>query len=100
VNGADAWLSARLDETPGELADRALEFLAAAPDQPLPDRLAEAGRLALARATEGGTGRGVALDLVAADALVTLALAAQVESAPSDLARFARRLRQSSENGA
>jgi hypothetical protein len=49
---------------------------------------------------EGGTGRGVALDLLAADALVTLALAAQVESAPSDLARFARRLRQSSENGA
>jgi hypothetical protein len=100
VNDPDAWLSARLDETPGELAERALEFLAATPAQPLPERLAEAGRLALARAMEGGTGRGGALDLLAADALVTLALAAQVESAPGDLAGFARRLRQLSENGA
>ncbi|MGE0555883.1 MAG: hypothetical protein AB7R55_20830 [Gemmatimonadales bacterium] len=90
----DRWLGDRLAETPEELAERTREFLAAAGAGPLPERLAAAGRLALARATERSAGRGGALDLLAADALVTLALAAQVETDPAELEALAARLRR------
>jgi hypothetical protein len=48
---------------------------------------------ALEAAIHQGADRTVALDLLAADALVTLALLAQAESTPADLGAFAGQLR-------
>lgn len=93
----ESWLESRLLESPAVLAGRTREFLAAAPPGTLPERLAHASRLALTRAVEGSPDRGAALDLLAADALVTLALAAQVEAEPAGLAEFASRLRRGQE---
>jgi hypothetical protein len=89
------WCEARLAETPPELAVRVREFIAVAPRSRLPDRLAHAARRALARAAAGGNDRDAALDLLAADGLVTLALAAQVEVDVGGLEGFAARLRWS-----
>ncbi len=55
--------------------------------------LGQAGMAALEAAIRQGADRTVALDLLAADALVTLALLAQAESAPADLGAFAGQLR-------
>jgi hypothetical protein len=61
---------------------------------PAPEALAESGRRALDRVL-GRTGdRSVALDLLAADALVTLALLAQAQQAPERLGVFAAALLQ------
>jgi hypothetical protein len=57
-----------------------------------PDALAGAGAVALAKAIDQAGDRRSALDLLAADALVTLALAAQVEQDPGALERFASSL--------
>jgi len=51
--------------------------------------LAAAARAALDQALASSGGRAVALDLLAADALVTLALLAQAEQAPQRLDGFA-----------
>jgi hypothetical protein len=51
--------------------------------------LAESGRQALNRVLTRGGDRSVALDLLAADALVTLALLAQAETSPERLDDFA-----------
>jgi hypothetical protein len=66
------------------------ERLAAVPgDLPLPDSLAAAGRRALDRVLDHPGDRSVALDLLAADALVTLALLAQAQTSPEQLGAFA-----------
>lgn len=94
----ESWLADRLDEGPVELAARARDILRMVRgDRPLPERLGQASRVALDRAMEGGRDRRAALDLLAADTLVTLALAAQVDLDPAGLAEFARRLRRASE---
>jgi hypothetical protein len=90
----ESWLEARLEESPADLAARTREFIGRAGGGPLPDRLARASRLALARAVGHPHDRAAALDLLAADALVTLALAAQVEADPEGVAAFAGRLRR------
>jgi hypothetical protein len=96
----ESWLEARLDESPAELAARTRDFIARATPARLPDRLAEASRLALARAVGRPHERAAALDLLVADALVTLALAAQVEVEPDEVAAFASRLRRLPESEA
>ncbi len=53
------------------------------------DALARAGQAALERVLAHPGDRSVALDLLAADALVTLALLAQAKQAPQRLGRFA-----------
>jgi hypothetical protein len=59
------------------------------------DVLARASRHALRQvAAEPSGGRRIALDLLAADALITLALLAQAQSAPQDLDGFAASLLQ------
>jgi hypothetical protein len=58
-------------------------------DVPLPERLAAAGRRALDRVLDQAGDRTVALDLLAADALVTLALLAQAQTSPERLSAFA-----------
>lgn len=74
-----------------------LEPVARAAD--VPEALAMAGLAALRHTIASPGDRSVALDLLAADALVTLALAAQAEADPSGLAAFARRLRDAGANG-
>ena len=61
----------------------------ALPGAGVADTLADAGAAALQRVLSRPGDRSVALDLLAADALVTLALLAQAEHAPGDLERFA-----------
>jgi hypothetical protein len=60
----------------------------------VPEALAEAAAAALREAVGHGGDRSVALDLLAADALVTLALKAKAERAPGELAGFAAGLRE------
>jgi hypothetical protein len=59
---------------------------------PSPEALAASGRRALDRVLEHEGDRSVALDLLAADALVTLALLAQAQRAPDRLGAFASAL--------
>jgi hypothetical protein len=54
-----------------------------------PEKLAGSARLALDQVLARGGDRSVALDLLAADALVTLALLAQAQQAPERLGAFA-----------
>jgi hypothetical protein len=57
-----------------------------------PEALAASGRRALERVLTRGGDRSVALDLLAADALVTLALLRQAQQAPERLGAFAATL--------
>ncbi len=57
-----------------------------------PERLAAVARTALEEVLSRPGDRSVALDLLAADALVTLALKAQASLAPEGLDRFAAEL--------
>ena len=61
----------------------------AEPDSITPEALARSGRRALDRVLARAGDRSVALDLLAADALVTLALLAQAQSFPERLDDFA-----------
>jgi len=90
--GDDSWLSRQLDGAPADLAARTRMFAAGVSD-PAPDAIAAAGLRALEAAIRQAKQRGAALDLLAADALVTLALAAQAEHDPDQLEAFARALR-------
>jgi hypothetical protein len=56
----------------------------------LSEVLASAGRAALNRVLSQAGDRSAALDLLAADALITLALRAQAEEAPQRLEEFAK----------
>jgi hypothetical protein len=87
------WLTDRLAGAPAALVQRASEFVGDTAAPLTAERLAAASRSALEAAVVRTAGRGAALDLLAADALVTLALAAQVETEPTELAEFARGLR-------
>ena len=59
------------------------------PDSVTPDALAGSARRALDRVLARAGDRSVALDLLAADALVTLALLAQAQTLPERLGDFA-----------
>lgn len=89
----EAWFARRTEGAPPALAGRATEWLALAQDGVLADRLADAGQRALGAAVECGAHRGAALDLLAADALITLSLLACAEQAPERLATHAVQLR-------
>ena len=65
------------------------EYVASADPDPLPESLADAGRRALERVAAHPGDRSVALDLLAADALITLALLAEAERRPERLGQFA-----------
>jgi len=62
----------------------------------LADRLAQAGQAALQTVLAQPGDRSAALDLLAADALVTLALLAEAESQPERLEEFATSILQRS----
>ena len=87
------WLEQHTASAPEALHARVRGYAAeVAPDPHLPSALALAGERALARVLAHPGDRSVALDLLAADALVTLALLAQAEAAPEELEDFAERL--------
>jgi hypothetical protein len=69
------------------------------PEPTIAQALARAGEAALSRALEHPGDRSAALDLLAADALVTLALLAQAEQGAADLAGFAEELVQAHRPG-
>jgi hypothetical protein len=87
------WLEARTTRAPAALRERVLARGAEAPDAgELPARLALAAQRVLAIVEEHPGDRSIALELLAADALITLALLAQAETAPDRLGRFAAEL--------
>ncbi|HWA16909.1 MAG TPA: hypothetical protein VG817_10775 [Gemmatimonadales bacterium] len=87
------WLEARTAGAPPVLRERVLEHAAAVTESmPAPERLALASERVLAIVEEHPGDRSVALDLLAADALITLTLLAQAEAAPAELGSFAERL--------
>ena len=84
------WLDQHTAAAPPALRMRVREqALAARTDEPLPAALALASREALERVVTHPGDRSVALDLLAADALITLALLAQAREAPGELGAFA-----------
>jgi hypothetical protein len=88
----EAWLDRHTAAAPPALRARVVEHALAGADAPVPARLAAAGQAALARVLAHAGDRSVALDLLAADALITLALLAQAELAPAGLSAFAASL--------
>ncbi len=91
ANDSD-WFAARTTGAPAALRGRAERYFDTS-SGPLVPRLAQAGGSALASAVSDGADRAAALDLLAADALITLALLAAAEAAPETLGVVARRLR-------
>jgi hypothetical protein len=84
------WLDQHTSQAPAALRDRVREHAGSiVPIASLPVALAAAGRHALDRVVDHPGDRSVALDLLAADALVTLALLAQAQAAPERLGEFA-----------
>lgn len=91
----DPWLAQAIDGAPERLRARVESWVSRAiGENSLPARLGLAAREALRNAIEIGPGRAAALDLLAADALVTLALQAQAEIDPAGLIEFAREIRR------
>ena len=84
-----AWLDQRTSQAPPALRTRVREYVVAASGDSLSALLASAGRAALDRVLSHSGDRSAALDLLAADALITLALRAQAEEAPERLEEFA-----------
>ncbi|MBX3147092.1 MAG: hypothetical protein KF785_10020 [Gemmatimonadales bacterium] len=91
---SQAWLDAQLAGAPEELVARTREFIRGQGGAVTAEALARAGDAALATAMAESSDRTAALDLLAADALVTLALAAQTDADPDTLRAFAARLRR------
>lgn len=74
---------------PPALRARVRQYLSTSDREPLPNQLAVAADSALTRVLSHPGDRSVALDLLAADALITLALLAQAQTAPDQLEEFA-----------
>ena len=89
------WLDRHTAEAPPALRARVRERALATPaGAGLPVTLAVAGRETLERVAAHPGDRSVALDLLAADALITLALLAQAQRAPEELGVFAASILQ------
>ena len=93
ASSADEWFAVRTAGAPEALRRRAASFFQQDGSRELPTRLSLAGQAALDAAIRGGAGRSAALDLLAADALITLALLAGAEHDPANLGRAASALR-------
>jgi hypothetical protein len=95
VTGADleAWFARRRPTPPPLLQAHLARVAGGGAVAPLPDHLAEAGHALLERvASRPQGGRELALDLLAADALVTYAFEAQAEADTGGLVALAQRL--------
>ncbi len=83
------WLDRHTSQAPTALRGRVREYALAASGSTCVSALAAAAQSALARVLSHPGDRSAALDLLAADALITLALQAQAEDAPERLEEFA-----------
>lgn len=83
------WVERHSAAAPPALRARALAYVARAGAGPAPTALAQAAHEALHAVEQHPGDRSAALDLLAADALITLALLAQAETAPEHLAQLA-----------
>jgi hypothetical protein len=85
-----SWLEARTRQAPGVLRARVLEQAPRSAEQdPSAEQLAVAAERLMAGVEAHPGDRSIALDLLAADALITLALLAVAETTPDRLAEFA-----------
>ncbi len=90
-DGVIGWLAGRTPAPPAGLGAR-VRGAVSDTDAPLPERLVQLGRDLLGRvAARPAGGRELALDLLAADALITYAFEAQAETDIAGLARLAER---------
>jgi hypothetical protein len=111
-----AWLDRHTAAAPPVLRSRVREYALGGPaegraegrakgsddgpaDTPPAELLAHAGHRALDQVVAHPGDRSVALDLLAADALITLALLAQAETRPAELDAFAASLLQAARPG-
>jgi hypothetical protein len=95
-----SWLDRHTAAAPAALRGRVLDYaLARSAEAPVAELLARAGRRALDQVVAHPGDRSVALDLLAADALITLALLAQAESCPAELDEFAASLLEAARPG-
>lgn len=85
------WLERRTSHAPSALRERVRTYAALAGGSS-PGALASAGQRALSEVLAHAGDRRVALDLLAADGLITLALLAQAEQSPQHLRQFAASL--------
>jgi hypothetical protein len=93
VSARSDWFGRESAGAPQALRDRAARFLEAQPPSgDVAEQLAAAATAALAAALAHPGDRSSALDLLAADALVTLALKARAVARPDGLAAFAEAL--------
>jgi hypothetical protein len=83
------WLDRHTSQAPTALAARVREFALAATGATTALSLAAAGQSALERVLSHSGDRSAALDLLAVDALITLALQAQAQDHPERLEEFA-----------
>jgi hypothetical protein len=83
------WLDRHTAKAPPALRVQVQSYAAGQSVHSLPDHLAIAADSALTRVLAHPGDRSVALDLLAADALITLALLAQAQAAPGRLEEFA-----------
>lgn len=95
-----AWLDRHTAAAPAALGGRVREYaLAGSTDGVVAELLARAGSRALDQVVAHPGDRSVALDLLAADALITLALLAQAETRPAELDAFATSLLKAGRSG-
>jgi hypothetical protein len=94
------WLDRHTSQAPTALRARVEQYAHAASGPSLPASLVAASQTALDRALSHPADRSGALDLLAADALITLALLAQAEAAPHNLEALATTVLLSSRAGA
>ena len=95
MNGLTGWLDRHTADAPPALRARVREHALRQPSaDSRPAALAQAGRETLERVVAHPGDRSVALDLLAADALITLALLAQAQEAPAQLGAFATSILQ------
>lgn len=83
------WLDRHTANAPSALRHRVHSYAAESTAGSLPVQLSAAADTALTRVLVHPGDRSVALDLLAADALITLALLAQAQTAPEGLEEFA-----------
>ena len=86
------WLDRHTSQAPAALAARVREFALEASGTTPALTLAAAGQAALEKVLAHSGDRSAALDLLAADALITLALQAQAQDDPGQLEEFATAL--------
>lgn len=83
------WLLQHTRQSPTLLRARVHQYADAAAGPTLAGALLVAAEAALSQVLSHPGDRSIALDLLAADALITLALLAQAQSAPEQLEEFA-----------